>query len=336
MRKPVLLSFGVLIGMSGLVLAMLALSRLATMDHQAPPRPASGALSLSTSYPIHYVDAFQREIVLPAMPQRIISLAPSLTELIFALGAGDRLVADTRFCVHPPEAVAKEKIGGIMDPDLEKIVGLHPDLLVGTALTPREVIDEIDRLGVRAAYFRHTSVASVYEDIVNLATLLGVRDRGEKMVAGLRARGDALTDRLRQLPPSSRPKVLLLLRIDGLYSAGKGSFPNELIEMAGGVNVAAQASTMWPQLSMETVMEANPDVIMVAVGHGNVEDKFLRQHWEQMRSDPHWHQIKAVIDNRLVLVPDDLMTIPGPRLMDALEAVAAGLHPDLFKQTVKP
>lgn len=332
MRKPVLTSFGVLIGTLCFSLAILSLLRFMA---QAKHKAAAAAMSATapaqagTGYPIDFRDAMGRGIVIPARPQRIISLAPSMTELLFALGAGDRLVADTRFCLHPPEAIKKEKIGGIMDPDMEKMLELRPDLVVGTALTPQEVAGQIDRLGLRAVYFRHTSIESVYRDTVDLATLIGERARGEALVASMRARGEVLLAKVRTIPPAARPKVLLLLRINGLFSAGKGTFPHELIEMAGGENVAAQATTMWPQLAMETVLQSNPDVILVAIGEGKVENDFLTKHWQQMRADSRWSKIKAVANNRLVLVPDDLLTVPGPRLMDALEIVVTGLHPGL-------
>ncbi|PAW78382.1 MAG: hypothetical protein B9S32_07605 [Verrucomicrobia bacterium Tous-C9LFEB] len=332
MRKPVLTSFGVLIGTLIFALAIISLFRfVAQAKSKAAKTAASPHATVATApgFPLHFRDAFGREIVLPAPPQRIVSLAPSLTELIFALGAGDRIVADTTYCIHPPEAIAKTKIGGIMDPDMEKMLGLHPDLVVGSGLTPQEVVRQIDRLNIHAAYFRHTSIESVYRDTVDLATLLGLRERGEKIVADMRQRGEALTKQLQSLPPGPRPKVLLLLRINGLYSAGKGSFPHELIQLAGGDNIAAQAATMWPQLAMETVIQNNPDVILVAIGKGKVDGDFLQKEWLRMRVDPRWSKIKAVANNRLVLVPDDLLTIPGPRLMEAAEIIAYGLHPEL-------
>lgn len=331
MRKPVLSSFGVLIGTLLFALAMVALFRFGAQARKKSAKAVTPAVVASSTggYPLHFRDAFNREITLPAPPQRIVSLAPSLTELIFALGAGDRIAADTIYCIHPPEAKAKTKIGGIMDPDMEKMLGLHPDFVVGSGLTPQEVVRQIDRLNIPAAYFRHTSIESVFRDTVDLATLLGLRERGEKLVSEMRRRGETLALRLRALPPGPRPKVLLLLRIDGLFSAGKGSFPHELIELAGGDNIAARASTMWPQLSMETVIQNNPDVILVAVGQGKVEGNFLQKTWQQMRVDPRWSKVNAVAKNRVVLVPDDLLTIPGPRLMEALEMVTYGLHPEL-------
>lgn len=339
MRKPVLTSFGVLVGALVISLAIMALLRFMA---QAKPRGgAAGATpsSLSSSYPIRFHDALNRDVVIPSRPQRVISLAPSMTELVFALGAGDRLVANTRFCLHPDEAKTRTKVGGIMDPDMEKILALRPDLVVGSALTPQEVVGQLDRLGLRSVYFRHTTIESVFRDTVDLATLLGERERGVALVTAMRRRQEELTARLKPVSAASRPKVLLLLRIDGLFSAGKGTFPHELIEMAGGENVASRAATAWPQLSMETVIESNPDVIFVAIGPGKVDADFVTKNWQQMRSDPRWSQIKAVANNRFVPVLDDLMTVPGPRLMEALEAVERGLHPELFtdaKKTATP
>lgn len=331
MRKPVLSSFGVLIGALAFTLAILALLRLMTQQAKHAVNHPAAPTSVGTSaYPMTFRDGMGRTVTLPAAPQRIISLAPSMTELLFALGAGDRLIADTRFCIHPPEAIQKIKIGGIMDPDMEKILTLHPDLVIGTALTPREVAEQIDRLGIHSVYFKHTTIESVYSDTVELATILGIKERGEKLVADLRSRETDITKRLAALPPGqARPKVLLLLRIDGLFSAGKGTFPSELIERARGENVAAQATTSWPQLSMETIIAANPDVIVVAIGEGKVEYNFLQTTWKKMQTDPHWKNISAVKNNRLVQVKDDLITIPGPRLMEALEAIAVGLHPEI-------
>jgi iron complex transport system substrate-binding protein len=336
MRKPVLTSFGVLIGALALTLAVLALFRL-VIKARNPVKPAAigGGVAVTSatttsSFPLHLIDAVGRQVTIDQPPQRIISMAPSMTELVFALGAQDRLIADTRFCIHPPEAIAKDKIGGILDPDMEKMVELHPDLILGTALTPKEIGDQIDRLGLKQVYFNHTSVNSVYRDIIDLSTILGDRPRGEKMVADMKARGAEIETKLHQAG-AKRPKVLLLLRIDGLFTAGKGSFPNELIEMAGGDNIGARAATMWPQLSMETVIAENPDVIIVAIGKGKIEGDFTTKNWVQMRADPRWKGVSAVANNRLISITDDLLTIPGSRLMDALEIVATGLHPDIFK-----
>lgn len=339
MSKRVLSTFLVLIGALVITLATLTALRVMFLQKQAQLTPAPipvPSAQTSSGYPLHYVDAFKREVNLSAPPQRIVSISPSMTELIFALGAGDRLVADTRFCLNPPAAIAKPKIGGVVDPDIEKILGFNPDLVVCSELTPKDIADQMDRLGLHSAYFRNSSIASLLRDIIDLSNLLGVPERGVKLAGELHSQIDGISAPLKSLPPAQRPKVLFLIRADELFSAGRGTFPDELIQLAGGENIAAHAATAWPQLSMEAILTANPDIILFAISKTTEDQTFVENQRKLMQADPRWKQVKAVADGRFVAVSNDLLTAPGTGLPSVLQILAKDFHPELFPGTQPP
>ena len=251
---------------------------------------------------------------LVAPPRRIVSLAPSLTEIVFLLGREGSLVGVTRFCNVPAAASGLPKIGGVSDPDVERIVALSPDLVLCTTDgNPRDKVRALEEMGIPCFAVAPQDLAAVFAAIERLGVLLGAADRG-------RAEAGALRRRARLASPSSlaleKPLVLFVVSTAPVIAAGVGTFMDELVRLAGGRNAAARYAGRYPRLSVEELVAARPDVIFIA-GMAGVE----RFPPEVTR----WKEVPAFRDGAVITLDGDVVTRPGPRLVAALERVSAAL-----------
>lgn len=276
-------------------------------------RPAAG---------ITAVDALGRTVAVPKPPERIVSLAPSNTEILFALGLGERVAGVTDYCDYPPEARAKEKVGGFKDPSVEKVISLRPDLVLATGGIQREVVDRLDALGVPVFVLDPRSMDEVLAGIRTVARLAGAAAEGERVAAGLEARVAATRDRTARIPEAGRPAVFYEVWPDPLMTAGPGSFAHDMIGIAGGRNVAAGTAQPYPKFSLEELLAADPAVIVTPFAETARDLGAGRR--------PGWRGIRAVRDGRIAVVNQDLTSRPGPRLVDGLEAMARAIHPEIF------
>lgn len=283
------------------------------------------------AFPLTVVDAQQQQVTLKARPARIVSLAPSVTEILFAIGAGDRLVADTTYCDYPAAAAKLPKIGGYLEPNVEKITALTPDLLIGARGTSGKALDQLRAVGLTLITIDPANLASVSDSIRLIGRVVDDGDAAERLAAQLDARRDAVTAKIKTLSAEKRPTTLFLFSLDGLFSAGPGSHIDEIIQLAGGKNVAT-GNAPWPQLSMEMVVAANPANILVLNTHGKQGALTTAKALAILRAKPQWRAVAAVKNGRVAVLDDDAMTLPGPRLVEGLEATAQALHPELFGQ----
>ena len=263
-------------------------------------------------FPLALKDDRGVAVRLAAPPHRVVSLAPSLTEIVFLLGRGGSLVGVTRFCNVPAAASAVPKIGGVSDPDVERIVALSPDLVLCTTDgNPRDKVRVLEEMGIPCFAVAPQNLDAVFQAIERLGVLLGAADRG-------RAEAGALRRRARLARPSSRdagkPAVLFVVSTAPIIAAGEGTFMDELVSLAGGRNVAARYSGRYPRLSVEELVAARPEVIFVA-GMAGVE----RFPEEVTR----WKEVPAFRDGAVITLDGDLVTRPGPRLVTALELVSS-------------
>ncbi len=254
-----------------------------------------------------------------SIPTRIVSMTPALTEILFALGLGDRVVGVTRFCDYPPEAARLPKIGGYVNPSVEAILALRPDLVVVTpAAGNRDAALAIERAGVRLEVVRGETLQDTYRMITRTAEVCGVGPRGEELCRALRERVESASARVRSLP---KVRTLFCLQLDPIVAAGPRTLPSELTELAGGENVVR--SGRYPQMGIETVLEDAPEVILQA--RMDVPDssaaRAARGFWER------WPSIPAVRDHRLFVIDATTALRPGPRVADAIEMLARLLHP---------
>jgi len=271
-------------------------------------------VSATDRFPLALKDDRGVTVRLAAPPRRVVSLAPSLTEIVFLLGRGGSLVGVTRFCNFPAAASALPKIGGVSDPDVERIVALSPDLVLCTTDgNPRDKVRALEEMGIPCFAVAPQDLGAVFTAIERLGVLLGAADRG-------RAEAEALRGRARLARPSSRgaekPDVLFVVSTSPIIAAGEGTFMDELVRLAGGRNAAARFSGRYPRLSVEDLVAARPDVIFVA-GMAGVE-RFPRE-------VTRWKEVPAFRDGSVVTLDGDLVTRPGPRLVTALERVSAAL-----------
>jgi iron complex transport system substrate-binding protein len=276
----------------------------------------TGGAAAQDGFPRELVDDVGRKVVIHQAPQRIVSLAPSNTEILFAIGAGDQVVGVTDYCNYPAEAQQKPKVGGFSQPNLEQIIALRPDLVLGTGMHDG-VMKDLDRLGLTGIIISPETVAEVFTAIERAGFAIG-RDREAKALAeSLRERFLAVQ---RDVAGKDRPRVLYQVWPDPLIVAGPGSFVDSVITLAGGENIAGDAAQGYPQFSSEMVVIRDPEVILYPKTHGSAEmaDFPLR---------PGWESLIAVKANRLYSIDGDMISRAGPRIVAAMEEVARILHP---------
>ena len=263
-------------------------------------------------------DQTGRHVNVPDHPQRLISLAPSITETIYALGLGDRIVGDTTYCDYPPQARLKPHVGALLNPSLEKIVALKPDLVLGTAdSNRRETADQLERLGIPLYGLSAHSVKDTLSSIEDLGQVLDQDTRARTLVASLGHRVEVVKGSVANLP---RPKVLFVVWYQPLITAGPHSFIADAIRIAGGDSISDDLSQDWPRLSLEDALHRDPDIILFS------KSESFSPALDQFQHLPGWKDFRAVKNHRLYFVSDTINR-PSPRLIDALEEVAHILHP---------
>jgi iron complex transport system substrate-binding protein len=284
-------------------------------------------LAASSALARDVTDQTGRRVNVPDHPQRLVSLAPSITETLYALGLGDRLVGDTDYCDYPPEARAKPHVGAMLNPSLEKIVALKPDLVLGTdEANRRETADQLAHLGIPLYGVTAHTVEETLQSLEDLGRILDWEQPTEKLVTGLRARVEAVAKRAQ---PPERPKVLFVVWYRPLITAGKQTFLADAIRRAGGVSISDDLRGEWPHMSLEEVLKRNPDVILFP------RTESFAPGLNEFQKLPGWKGLPAVKSDRMYLVSETIMR-PCPRLIDALEELADILHPEHKPQNKTP
>lgn len=265
------------------------------------------------------IDQLGRRVATPPHPQRVVALAPSITEIVFALDRGDRLVGVTRFSDHPPEAQSLAKVGSYIHLDIERIVALAPDLCIAVKDgNPKAVVDRIETFGIPVYAVNPMDLKTVASTITEVAVLLEAESEARVLVAELRRRIQAVRDKT--TVTADRPKVFFQIGISPIVSVGSNTIIDELIVTAGGANVTA-GPVPYPRLSREQVIALSPDIIIITSMARGARFEHIKQEWEQ------WPDIPAVRNKCLFLVDSDIFDRASPRLVDALERLADLIHP---------
>jgi len=267
-----------------------------------------------------FVDMVGRQVELQEPPRRIVPLAPSLTEILFALGAGDSVVGVTDYADYPPEAGGKPTVGGGVDPNLEVIVTLRPDLVLIAADANRwETLIQLEQLQIPVFGVKPVGVEGVLASIAKVGEAVGRQPQAEGLIAHMRRRMAAVSRKVRVLV---RPRVLYVVWIDPLIVAGGETVVDDLIHLAGGANIVRTPG--FPRYSLEELVLDPPDVILLALDRGGLH------HEQALRHLPGWREVRPVREGTIRVLDAGLMSRPGPRIVDAVELLARLLHPEAF------
>jgi iron complex transport system substrate-binding protein len=254
-------------------------------------------------------------------PKRIVSLSPSTTEILFAVGAGKLVVGRTRFCDHPPEALKLPVVGGFVDANLEEIVRLSPDLVVGArGPSGPAIAQKLDSLGIATLFPPAQTMAQIESAISEVATRVGAAEGGRSVLTAMRTRKSAIAAAVAAEP---RVRTLLVFGVAPLVVAGPESFPSEMIELAKGENVVGSGGA-YPAINAETLVMLDPDVVINAAVAGATGEAGTID-----RDAPGWRELRAVRERRVIPLTDESALRPGPRTADGVAALARILHPSV-------
>jgi iron complex transport system substrate-binding protein len=272
--------------------------------------------------PVEYRDELGRRLLLHGIPQRIVSLAPSITETLFALDLGAHVAGVTNYCDYPAEALTRPRVGGPINPDLEQIVSLHPDLVVATrSLNRQETVTALEQLGVAVYTTDPRTVEEVIASTRRLGRILGADARGQALAASLEQRLAELAHRLAGHAPR---RVFFVVWTDPIISTGPHTFLADALRHAGAESVVT-ADQDWPRINIEEVLRQNPEYLVFSGTHPDDPQSTINE----LSKRPGWSSLDAVRARHFAIVSDALSR-PAPRIVDAIEELARQLHPDLF------
>ena len=288
------------------------------------PRMVSGQASVT--------DAIGTTFTVTETPQRIISLIPGNTELLFAVGAGSSVVGVTNYCDYPPKTKKIEKIGDVTSMSLEKIVALDPDLVLASKGNSKELIYSLKALGIRVFVLDPQTIEEVLEAVDKVGTLTGREAETRVLLDSYRQRLDAVAERIGDLPESDRPSIFVGSPFrDENWTPGPETFTSAVIRRAGGRNVADDlAPRTWAVYNLENIVSKDPQVLLSTLGAGQDPEATTQRFLERAKALKGWRDLDAVRNERVVLISENWLLRPSPRLFHAIETLAAALHPNLF------
>jgi iron complex transport system substrate-binding protein len=305
------LAFGIVLGTAESICA--ATQRSTSVVWQISPGSAP---------PTTVIDGAGRRVEIPAQIKRVVTLAPDLTETIYALGLGERLAGDTNFCDTPPAAKLKPHVGTMQNPSLEAIVALHPDVVfASTSINRRETVDALARLGLAVYATNPHTVNGVLDSIKNVANVMGAASEGQALVTELRGRLEKLQMHLANLP---LVHVLFVVWEDPLITIGQNTFIADALRWAGAESVIL-ADQNWPQISFEEVVRLQPDYIVFTSNHSGDSRALLAE----LRSRQSWNGLHAVEMGHVLEISDEIAR-PSPGIVDAIEGLAREVHAEVY------
>jgi iron complex transport system substrate-binding protein len=277
-----------------------------------------------TPTPLTITDHFGRVVTIKnSNPQRIVSLAPSNTEILFALGLGDRVVGVTNYCNYPPEATTKPSVGDYTEPNIEVIITMEPELVLATE-EHEAMIEQLESHGITVVGLNPKNVDEVLTTITLVGTITSQDDEAASLVEDMQKRINAITAKTNTLSASEKPRVFYIIWHDPIWTVGAETFHDELIQLAGGVNIAHDLIG-YVDISLEAVIDSNPQVIIAGVGMGTGEDLPL----QFVQTEERLEVIDARQNGRIYSADMDIVSRPGPRIVDALEEFFRMIHPEL-------
>ena len=270
-----------------------------------------------------FTDDLGREVQLKTMPQRIVSLAPSHTEILFALGLGDRIVGVTRYCNYPEEAKEKEKIGGFATPDLEKIIALKPDLILAFGSLQKSLVTKLEERGQTVFWLYPHTFNDILESFERIGKITGSSNAAQQLNEKIEERIKAVEAKIKGIPGPERPTVFRVMGLDPLGTIGGVSYQTDVYRLAGGRNIFADTDKDYFELDLETLLKLDPDIIVVC-------DEDEKEAKRGIKEQKGWEGLTAVKTGRIVVISCDLICRPSPRIAQTIEQLAKEFHPERF------
>jgi iron complex transport system substrate-binding protein len=318
-----------------LTILLVALAGFA-LGCRYPAAPSSvSAISVAKSpagtaaeFPLQIVDGLDRKLTLAKVPQRIVSLSPQNTEMLFALGAGEQIVGVTSYCNYPPAAQKLPQVGGFSSTSisLERVVGLNPDLIISAGEVHEPIIGMLESLGLPVLALDGETFGELGDELTLLGRVTGHEPTAAALVKTIDDKLAAMRAAAAKIPPDERVRVYYHIWSEPLLGASPISYQGEMVEICGGVNIIDDRTSRYPNLSLEVLVARNPQVILTSAHHG----VFFSA--ENLRARPGWSELQAVKDQRIVLLDGDLVSRCSPRLVDALGIVAHAIYPERFPE----
>jgi iron complex transport system substrate-binding protein len=280
-----------------------------------------GLTRVHLSFCATFKDDLGREVTLSERPVRIIPLAPSLTEILYFLGVGDRVVGVTNFSHYPPEATLKPKVGSYINLNVEKIISLAPDLVIGTADGNEPgVVRLLEQTGISVFIVNPRDVREVIETVHTLGKVCGLPKKAGNLSRLLTDKVDNILEKTKH---RKKPLVFLQINVKPIMTVNRHTFHHDLIRIAGGINMTADEPITYPRISLEEVVRRKPDVILISSMERGGQFERAKQDWLK------WKSIPAVKNNRVHLIDSDLIDRPSPRMIRGLEKMARFIHPEV-------
>lgn len=273
-----------------------------------------------TGYPYKFTDSMGNEIVIESEPKKIVSVAPSITEIVYALGKGYNLVGRTDYCDYPEEAKTVPSIGSLTDPNIEKIVELKPDVVIASTHFKEDVAQKLKDLGIKIVVINDsTNIDGAYESINKLGEILNAKDKAKEVVNSNKEKIEEIKEKVKD---AEAPKAYYVVGFgkNGDFTATGDTFIAEMIALAGGKNIA-QDATGWAY-SLESLIQNDPEYIIISKNYG-MKDEFI--------ATEGYKELSAVKNNKVFEIDDNLVNRQGPRIAEGVEVLAKILHPTLFK-----
>jgi len=272
-----------------------------------------------------YTDDMGRAVAIDQAPQRIVSFGPSITEILFALGLEEKVVGVSNYCDYPEAAKLKAKVGDAFNPSLERIVELEPDLVL--TLKQEQLNRELDALGIKFMVLDPEDIDGILGDIELVGEITGTEKKAEELIEDMQ---DSISQVIALVEDAPEVRVFFIVDATDLtlpWTAGTGSFIDALITMAGGENIAAKAQGAWVQFSLEQIVSADPEIIVIQTMTGGIPTVSK----EGLEEHPVWGEMTAVKQGKICFINGDLVSRPGPRIVQGLEEMAKIIHPELFE-----
>ncbi|NLV75909.1 MAG: cobalamin-binding protein [Tissierellia bacterium] len=290
-------------------------------DAQKPEEKNNEEVESVVEYPLEIEDQFGNKVVFEKAPERIVSLAPSHTEILFSLGLGDNVVVVTSFCDYPEEASTKEQVGSFQEINLERIIELEADMVFQYGPGDEDINNSLEEAGIKVISYEPETIDEVIDLIKTIGKITGKTSEAEEITKDMIDRRDAVVEKTKD---ADKVKVFYEIWHDPLTAAGPGSFMDELITLAGGDNIAKDADSPYPQFDVEKLIERDPEVYLAA-------DDMEERDPEAIKQRPGYENISAIKNDKIYLLEPNIVSRPGPRIVEALELVAKAIHPELFQ-----